>query len=313
MKTYVIKLNHPVLVNNSTKETTHYDTVYGFIYSPTGNDRVKFFLSEGLKTYLGYLSAIHEWSSGEITDFSVDEDQNWITSAGEKHDTNDFWSNLIGEKCREKIDLRCSIYAMDVDVVELLKDKGMEASFVISESLMDSLVDLAKEQNKRERVIFLFNRPIWLPKNAFWEKENGFTHIYGIITDKASTSLLEDIKGYPGYLAMCEEHYLTGRTPSGYTTTDYTTWYRDEVAYNAKDEEIEEESFACKNKYNLKITAFAARNPSYTVAMGTRDDLIIDQELYEYLIGLIEQEKSGCREAGSGYPNTDSKTPYRVL
>ena len=97
MKTYVIKLNHPVLVNNSTKETTHYDTVYGFIYSPAGNDRVKFFISEWLKTYLGYLSAIHEWSSGEITDFSVDEDQNWITNSGEKHDTNDFWSYLIGE------------------------------------------------------------------------------------------------------------------------------------------------------------------------------------------------------------------------
>ena len=112
---------------------------------------------------------------------------------------------------------------------------------------------------------------------------------------------------------MCEEHYLTGRTPSGYTTTDYTTWYRDEVAYNAKDEEIEEESFACKNKYNLKITAFAARNPSYTVAMGIRDDLIIDQELYEYLIGLIEQEKSGCPKSGAGCPKTDSKPPYRVL
>lgn len=312
MKTFLIKLNHPVLVKNSTDKET-YDTVYGFIYYPQNNDRVKFYLNEGLKTYLGYLAAIHEWSSGEITDFSVDEDQNWITSAGEKHDTNDFWSNLIGEKCREKIDLRCSIYAMDVDVVELLKDKGMEASFVISESLMDTLVDLAKEQNKRERVIFLFNRPIWLPKNAFWEKENGFTHIYGIITDKASTSLLEDIKGYTGYLAMCEEHYFTGRTPSGYTTTDYTTWYRDEVAYNAKDEEIEEESFACKNKYNLKITAFAARNPSYTVAMGIRDDLIIDQELYEYLIGLIEQEKSGCPKSGAGCPKTDSKPPYRVL
>ena len=312
MKTFLIKLNHPVLVKNSTDKET-YDTVYGFIYYPQNNDRVKFYLSEGLKTYLGYLAAIHEWSSGEITDFSVDEDQNWITNSGEKHYTNDFCSYLIGEKCREKIDLRCSIYVMDVDVVELLKDKGMDESFVISESLMDTLVDLAKEQNKRESVIFLFNRPIWLPKNAFWEKENGFTHIYGIITDKASTSLLEDIKGYTGYLAMCEEHYLTGRTPSGYTTTDYTTWYRDEVAYNAKDEEIEEESFACKNKYNLKITAFAARNPSYTVAMGIRDDLIIDQELYEYLIGLIEQEKSGCREAGAGCPKTDSKPPYRVL
>lgn len=312
MTTYIIKLNHPVLVKNSTDKET-YDTVYGFIYYPQNNDRVKFYLSEGLKTYLGYLAAIHEWSSGEITDFSVDEEQNWITNSGEKHYTNDFCSYLIGEKCREKIDLRCSIYVMDVDVVELLKDKGMDESFVISESLMNKLVYLAKEQNRRERTIIVFNRPIWLPKNAFWEKENGFTHIYGIITDKASTSLLEDIKGYTGYLAMCEEHYLTGRTPSGYTTTDYTTWYRDEVAYNAKDEEIEEESFACKNKYNLKITAFAARNPSYTVAMGIRDDLIIDQELYEYLIGLIEQEKSGCREAGSGYPNTDSKPPYRVL
>lgn len=313
MKTFLIKLNHPVLVKNSTDKET-YDTVYGFIYYPQNNDRVKFYLSEGLKTYLGYLAAIHEWSSGEITDFSVDEDQNWITNSGEKHDTNDFCSYLIGEKCREKIDLRCSIYVMDVDVVELLKDKGMDESFVISESLMDTLVDLAKEQNKRERVIFLFNRPIWLPKNAFWEKENGYINIYGVITDRAYTSLLEyDIKGYAGYLAMCEEHYLTGRTPSGYTTTDYTTWYRDEVAYNAKDEEIEEESFSCKNKYNLKITAFSARNPSYTVAMGIRDDLIIDQELYEYLIGLIEQEKRGCREAGAGYPNTDSKPPYRVL
>ena len=90
MKTYVIKLNHPVLVNNSTDKETHYDTVYGFIYYPQNNDRVKFFLSEGLKTYLGYLAAIHEWSSGEITDFSVDEDQNWITNSGEKHYTNDF-------------------------------------------------------------------------------------------------------------------------------------------------------------------------------------------------------------------------------
>lgn len=312
MTTYIIKLNHPVLVKNSTDKET-YDTVYGFIYYPQNNDRVKFYLSEGLKTYLGYLAAIHEWSSGEITDFSVDEEQNWITNSGEKHYTNDFCSYLIGEKCREKIDLRCSIYVMDVDVVELLKDKGMDESFVISESLMNKLVYLAKEQNRRERTIIVFNRPIWLPKNAFWEKENGFTHIYGIITDKASTSLLEDIKGYTGYLAMCEEHYLTGRTPSGYTTTDYTTWYRDEVAYNAKDEEIEEESFACKNKYNLKITAFAARNPSYTVAMGIRDDLIIDQELYEYLIGLIEQEKSGCPKSGAGCPKTDSKPPYRVL
>ena len=312
MTTYIIKLNHPVLVKNSTDKET-YDTVYGFIYYPQNNDRVKFYLSEGLKTYLGYLAAIHEWSSGEITDFSVDEEQNWITNSGEKHYTNDFCSYLIGEKCREKIDLRCSIYVMDVDVVELLKDKGMDESFVISESLMNKLVYLAKEQNRRERTIIVFNRPIWLPKNAFWEKENGFTHIYGIITDKASTSLLEDIKGYTGYLAMCEEHYLTGRTPSGYTTTDYTTWYRDEVAYNAKDEEIEEESFACKNKYNLKITAFAARNPSYTVAMGIRDDLIIDQELYEYLIGLIDQEKSGCPKSGAGCPKTDSKPPYRVL
>ena len=85
------------------------------------------------------------------------------------------------------------------------------------------------------------------------------------------------------------------------------------MAYNAKDEEIEEESFSCKNKYNLKITAFAARNPSYTVAMGIRDDLIIDQELYEYLIGLIEQEKSGCPKSSAGCPKTDSKPPYRVL
>ena len=140
-----------------------------------------------------------------------------------------------------------------------------------------------RTKQERERVIFLFNRPIWLPKNVLWDKENGFTHIYGVITDKAYTSLLEyDIKGYAGYLAMCEEHYLSGTTPSGFTTTNYATWYRDGVAYNAKDEEIEEDSFTCKNKYNLKVTAFAARNLSYEVAMGIRDDLIIDQKLYEY-------------------------------
>ena len=89
------------------------------------------------------------------------------------------------------------------------------------------------------------------------------------------------------------------------TTTDYETWYRDGIAYKAKDEEIEEESFACKDKYNLKITALAAHNPSYTVAMGIRDDLIIDQELYEYLVGMIEQERSGCPKYGTGCPNTD--------
>ena len=306
MKTYVIKLNHPVLVNNSTDKETHYDTVYGFIFSPQGSDREKFFFDEGLKAYLGYLSAIHEWSNG-ATDFSVSEDHNWITNSGEKHDTNDFWSYLIGEECREKIDLRCSIYALDVDVVELLKDKGMEESFVINESLMNKLVYLAKEQNRREKVIVLFNRPIWLPKNVLWNNEKGFTHIYGVITDRAYTSRLRyDIKGYAGYLAMCEECYLSGTTPSGFTTIDYATWYSDGVAYNAKDEDIEDESFTCKSKYNLKITAFAARNLSYTVAMGIRDDLIIDQELYESLIELIEQEEGGCPNAGDGCPKTDS-------
>lgn len=306
MKTYVIKLNHPVLVNNSTDKETHYDTIYGFIYCPKGNDREKMFIGEGLKAYLGYLSAIHEWSKG-ATDFSVDEDQNWITNSGEKHDTNDFWSYLKGEECRERIDLRCSIYVLDVDVVELLADKGMEESFIISESLMNKLVYLAKEQNRKKRVIFLFNRPVWLPKNVLWENENGYTNIYGVITDRAFTSRLEyDIKGYAGYLAMCEEYYLTGRTPSGFTTTDYATWYKDGVAHNAKDEDIKDESFICKNKNNLKITAFAARNPSYTVALGIRDDLIIDQELYEYLIGLIGQEKSGCPKSGTGCPKTDS-------
>lgn len=304
MKTYVIKLNHPVLVNNSTDKETHYDTIYGYIYCPKGNDREKMFLGEGLKAYLGYLSAIHEWSKG-ATDFSVDEDQNWITNSGEKHDTNDFWSYLKGEECRERIDLRCSIYVLDVDVVELLADKGMEESFIISESLMNKLVYLAKEQNRKKRVIFLFNRPVWLPKNVLWENENGFTHIYGVISDRAFTSRLEyDIKGYAGYLAMCEEYYLTGRTPSGFTTTDYATWYKDGVAYNAKEKDIKDESFICKNKNSLKITAFAARNPSYTVALGIRDDLIIDQELYEYLIGLIEQEKSGCPKYGTGCPNS---------
>lgn len=306
MKTYMIKLNHPVLVNNSTDKETHYDTVYGFIYCPQGNDREKLFLGEGLKTYLGYLSVIHEWSSGATTDLSVSEDQNWVTSSGEKHDTNDDWSYLKGEECRERIDLRCAIYALDIDVVELLADKGMDESFIISESLMDKLVYLSNEQSRKERVIILFNRPIWIPKTILWENEIGYINIYGVITDRAYTSLLEyDIKGYAGYLAMCEECYLTGRTPSGYSTTDYETWYRDGVAYNSKDEEIEEESFLCKNKYNLKITAFAARNPSYTVAMGIRDDLIIDQELYEYLIGLIEQEKSGCPKSGTGCPKTD--------
>ena len=59
MKTFLIKLNHPVLVKNSTEKET-YDTVYGFIYYPQNNDRVKFYLSEGLKTYLGYLAAIQE-------------------------------------------------------------------------------------------------------------------------------------------------------------------------------------------------------------------------------------------------------------
>lgn len=306
MKTYVIKLNHPVLVNNSTDKETHYDTVYGFIFSPQGNDREKLFLDEGLISYLGYLSAIHEWSNG-TTDFSVSEDQNWITNSGEKHETNDFWSYLIGEECREKIDLRCSIYALDVDVVELLKDKGMDESFVINESLMNKLVYLAKEQNRRERAIFLFNRPIWLPKNVLWGNEEGYTHIYGVISDREYTSLLEyDIRAYAGYLAVCEENYLTGRTPSGYTTSDYITWYKDGIAYSVRDIEIMDESFACKSKYNLKLIGIAAHNLSYTVAMGVRDDLIIDQELYESLIALIEQEESGCPNAGDGCPKTDS-------
>ena len=66
------------------------------------------------------------------------------------------------------------------------------------------------------------------------------------------------------------------------------------------------EEHACKSKYNLKLIGIAAHNLSYTVAMGVRDDLIIDQELYESLIALIEQEESGCPNAGDGCPKTDS-------
>ena len=89
---------------------------------------------------------------------------------------------------------------------------------------------------------------------------------------------------YLGYLALCEEFYLTKTTPNGFSTIDGETWYKDGIPYNPRSKEFKEECSICLKKSNLKIRTSVIRMSEYDLAEATRDDLIIDQEFYERLL-----------------------------
>lgn len=292
MMIYLVKLSCPLLIYSDAEEERKLTPLYGFYYQQDLNEQHHPSIDD-LCYYLGHLAVVHEWNTNSsLTDFSVESENIWIDNkTGERHPVvGDIWSLVLGEQCRRKLNLGGTLYVVDIDeVTGSLLDKGCSDHFIIDESLMNYLVELAQQQKKIVHTVCLFNRPIWLPKDVIWDGD-GYVSIFGTVSDRElDYAVKSDINYYLGYLALCEEYYLSGTTPSGYSTNDFITWYRNGKAYDAKRREILEEGLICKDKYNLKVFTAKLRIPAYGLACGVRDGIITDQELYEKLIGAARK------------------------
>ena len=167
---------------------------------------------------------------------------------------------------------------------------------------MDSLVRLAEEQEEREEKqygVILFNRPIWLPRKEFWPDEDGFFHIYGLVVRPDKKDKRDKTYNtYLGYLAMCEEYFLAGVTPSGFSSEkdNPTIWYHNGIDYFVKGNEVEKECLLCKKKHNLKLRTAVVTVPEKDILEGVRDKMIVSQELYDSLIATVANanHESGC-------------------
>ena len=88
MKKLLVKLNRPVLINESQCEQIKMKPVYGFLAPNDEDDN----LEEEITTYIGYLAAVHAWSTYDDVEFSVLNDEIWIDSEGEPHSVPDEWA-----------------------------------------------------------------------------------------------------------------------------------------------------------------------------------------------------------------------------
>lgn len=159
--------------------------------------------------------------------------------------------------------------------------------------LVKSCIRLAEEveEEKTPYGIILFNRPIWLPKDEFWSDEDGYCHIYGLVVsaDEIDREHLKTYNSYLGYLAMCEEYYLAGVTPSGFFSDkdDPTIWYKNGIDYYVKGKEVERECFLCKKKHNLKLRSAVVTVPKKDIFEGVRDEMIVSKKLYDSLLLIV--------------------------
>ena len=291
-----------MLINESQCEQIKMKSVYGF-FAPNDEDDN---LEEEIMTYIGYLAAVHAWSTYENVEFSVLNDEIWIDSEGEPHSVPDEWSFEIGEKYREKIGLDYTLYEIDLDEADgVCLYCGRTGSLITCGTLMDSLVRLAKEQAARvekQYGVILFNRPIWLPKEEFWPDEDGYCQIFGLVLrpDEIDREDMETYNTYLGYLAMCEEYRLAGATPSGFSSDkeNPTIWYKNGIDYFVKSNMVEEEGRICQKKHNLKLHAAVVTVPEKDIMEGVRDEMIVSQELYDSLLVAAANAKhdSGCPE-----------------
>ena len=295
MKQYLVKLNHPVLVEDGTREESRMEAIYGFLGPEiTDNQEQNDYLEDDIYSYVGYLAAMHDWSVNADVEFSLSGEKNWIDKDGHEHPTISQWAFEIGDKHRKDLGLSFTLYGIDLDGLDgVCPECGRDRSLIICGTLMDNLVRLAEQQEEEESKgqynVILFNRPFWLPECAFWPGQDGHCHIYGLVADREiDDDYLKTIELYPGYLAMCEEYTLAGKTPSGYTTKEGRYWYKDGKKYFVTAEEIKAECLLCQRKHNLKWRIAVVRMPKEDMEEGTREDFIIYKWLYEDMI-----EKTG--------------------
>ena len=291
MKRYLIELNRPVLAAASPCEQSKKHSIYGFLGPYIKEDEAeKAFLEDEIYIYVGYLAAMHDWLvfDGDV-EFTVTGSKNWRDKDGHLHPTYSNWAQEIGHTHMKRLGLDFTLYEIDLDGMDsICLDCGKKMGLITCESLMDNLVELAEKQEEEKRderhTVILFNRPIWLPSQFLWDDAEGFSHIYGIVSPKQiDEDLVKTSDLYLGYLAMCEEYILTGKTPSGYTTEDFVYWIKDGEEYIVVSAEIKAECLLCEQKNSLKPHAAVMKISKDDLEDGVQGDLIVSKWLYESL------------------------------
>lgn len=278
MKRYFVKLNHPMLIEESACDKSKKTTIYGFLGPYKENDEeLDTNLESDIDDYVGYLASMNQWSTKREKEFNVKE-----------------------------LGITYTLYLIDLDGIEgECLGCGMDKTLIICESLMDNLTRLAEQQKKEEEKesynVVLFNRPIWLPKHILWENEYGFCHIYGLtVDDDLDSKVLQECNIYLGYLAMVEEFILNDVTPSGYTADvekDGLYWYDRGEKYTCVSEKLKQECHLCRHKHNLKLRSAVVKVPVDELNGGVRDGYILSQELYEKMREIVANTdyESGCQ------------------
>ena len=299
MKRYLIKLNQPVIVDDSTCEEKKQATIYGFLGPVIEDDEEPAdYLVYDINSYVDYLAAMDDRNAVGENEFDIEKDKNLIG-----------WSQRIcelGRKRREETGLTFTISVIDLDKIDggcLVC--GIDKSVITCEALMDTLTRLAEHQAEDGKTaqcnVFIFNRPIWLPKHILWEGEEGFSHIYGLVVDEEiDEKLIQDCTLYLGYLAMVEDVTLIDVTPSGYTADvekDGLFWYDRGKKYTCVSEKLKIESQICRHKHNLLLRGATVTVSEKEIKQGVRDGYILSQDLYEHIraITATADYKGGCR------------------
>ena len=288
MKKYLIKLNRPVIIDDSYGDTPIKQPVYGFIgpYNET-NPEINAYYKESFNSYVSYLAAMHEWSESGEEGFSVNDDKEWTDKGG--HPLTEDQIRHIYQRDRAKLGLGYTLYVLDLDDADsIYQGGGLDGSIIISPFLIDKLVERAELQDKTAQEacrVVLFNRPIQIPKHFFWTREEGDCYIYGLASEHRDNGrFLKESYIYLGYLAMIQELLTNGVTPSGYTTDlgkDGRIWYKNGEEYSVKSAEIEAECLLCRRKHMLYLRDTIFIVPQEMLADGAREGLILSQALSE--------------------------------
>lgn len=298
MKNYLIQLNHPLLINNSRTEQPKYLTVYGFLapYSEDSEEQNEK-TEDNILDYLGYLAAIHEWSNNNAKEFDVILDDGEFMfvdiTTGELH-TNwkNKWCSRLGNKCRQKLNLDFKLYVIELDEGDGCYDCGISGSLITCDYYMFRLVREAEEQeDDREVTVFLYNRPLFLPDNLMWRDGVEANLVFGdVVSEDFDSYLLTGNTGYLGYLAMIEECYLNGKTPSGYEIMIVKDgplfWRKGGDMYDLHDDKILEEGDICLKKNNQKVRAIIPNVRYGDIKYGIKGSLIVSKDLYEELLKI---------------------------
>lgn len=280
MKKTVVKLSRPLVI-----DAGGYKTIYGFVAENSDNDAEKRKIQYRIDTYVSYLAAMHEWYNGGRK-FSISKTNDWIDKDGTVHYMScwktDTWVQEICKEAVSKLGLSYTLYDIETyywnDIADI---NEIRDGFITDEDLMDDIIDIADE---KEYTVVLFNHPIWLQKKLLQWNEEGHCLIYGLTIDESCDFFDSDTLNYMGYMSMCEECQLKGKTSSGYTLGEDGLWYNGEGAYTSHDRKMLDASELSRERHDLMIERILWKTPERVLTGGVYDGFIISQDLYETLL-----------------------------